>query len=296
MNENKKDFFAITVKAVVLNEKNEVLLIKRPKKDYYGAGSWDFPGGKLEAGEDLEEGLKREIMEETGIEAKIGPVIFIKDFEKKYNDKFDFNGEEVIVNGKGIRFVAYYESGEIKLSDEHEKYEWVDLDKAAEKFGQSDFEKDKIEALKKAQEFLEKERARENWKRMAADFENYKKRQEEARKDIIAFSNQNMILEILPVLDNFHASTEHIPEEQKNSPWVVGIMHIQKQLEKILEDNGVSEIKIKIGDEFDPENMEAIKQEAGDSEQESKGKVKKVLQKGYKIGGKVIRAARVVVE
>ena len=74
-------------------------------------------------------------------------------------------------------------------------------------------------------------------------------------------------------------------------------MHIQHQLEKVLEENGVSEILVNVGDEFAPNIMEAVKQESGDSEQEtSENKVKKVLMKGYKINSKVIRVARVVVE
>ena len=147
----------------------------------------------------------------------------------------------------------------------------------------------------------------DGWKRCQADFENYKKRQMENRKDMIAYSNINLISEILPVLDNFHASTEYIPESQKDEPWVVGIMHIQKQLEKVLEDNNVSEIKIKIGDKFNPEIMEAIADanlrtkcestnEEKEKSEECKNIVKKVFMKGYKINDRVIRAARVVVE
>ena len=73
-----------------------------------------------------------------------------------------------------------------------------------------------------------------NWKRAVADFENYKKRQAESQKDLLRFSLEGIIMQILPVLDNFHASTDHIPEDQKSNAWVVGIMHIQKQLEDLL--------------------------------------------------------------
>ena len=133
----------------------------------------------------------------------------------------------------------------------------------------------------------------EGWKRCMADFENYKKRQAEDRKDMIAFSNTNLILEILPILDNFYASTEFVPEDQKENQWVIGIMHIQKQLEKVLEDNGVNEISVKPGDEFDPNTMEAVE---NDSQDRSGDKVEKVLIRGYKMGGKVIRATKVSVK
>ncbi|KKP95687.1 MAG: Protein GrpE [Candidatus Moranbacteria bacterium GW2011_GWD2_36_12] len=151
-----------------------------------------------------------------------------------------------------------------------------------------------IEQLaKKAQENLD------GWQRCQADFENYKKRSAESQKDLIKYATQSIILEILPVIDNFHASTDHIPEEQKDNSWVTGIMYIQKQLENIVTENGVEEIEVKVGDNFDPIYHEAIEDhECVDCkvDHKYKNKIKKVLTKGYKIGEKVIRAARVVVE
>jgi molecular chaperone GrpE len=117
----------------------------------------------------------------------------------------------------------------------------------------------------------------------------------EERKEILAFSNINLIGEILPVLDNFHASTQHIPTDQKENAWVTGIMYIQKQLTKVLEDNGVKEIEVKIGDKFDPMTMEALKEKECD-EKDCKNIVKRIATKGYRLGDKVIRPARVIVE
>ncbi|MDD5397145.1 MAG: nucleotide exchange factor GrpE [Candidatus Moranbacteria bacterium] len=139
----------------------------------------------------------------------------------------------------------------------------------------------------------------DGWQRCQADFENYKKRSAEAQKDLIKYATQNIILEILPVIDNFHASTDHIPTEQKDNSWVTGIMYIQKQLENIVTENGVEEIEVKEGDSFDPIFHEAIENhECSDCkiEHKYKNKIKKVLTKGYKIGDRVIRAARVIVE
>jgi molecular chaperone GrpE len=136
----------------------------------------------------------------------------------------------------------------------------------------------------------------DGWKRCQADFENYKKRQKELQWELAKYSGLNLILQILPVLDNFHASTDHIPPDQKDDQWVVGIMYIQKQLEKILEDNGVKEIKTKIGDDFDPQIHEAVHNSQQEKEKAGRHKIAKVVLKGYKIEGKVIRAARVIVE
>ncbi|MCD6149890.1 nucleotide exchange factor GrpE [bacterium] len=152
---------------------------------------------------------------------------------------------------------------------------------------------------KQSQEYLN------GWKRCQADFENYKKRQAESQKDIIKYSTENIVTQILPVLDNFQAATEHIPEEQKDSAWVQGITHIQKQLETVLADNGVEEIKIKAGNNFNPEIHEAIAERTTNNEQSAspagkrtmnKSVIKKIILRGYKIGDKIIRPARVTLE
>ena len=138
------------------------------------------------------------------------------------------------------------------------------------------------------------------WKRCQADFENFKKRQTESQKDLLRYSTQSIVMQILPVIDNFQASTAHIPEDQKENPWVTGIMYIQKQLEQVLADNGVTECEVKIGDNFDPAKHEAIEDkecacEAGE-EKKFKNIIKQVVTRGYVIGDKVIRPARVIVE
>ena len=152
----------------------------------------------------------------------------------------------------------------------------------------------------KSKEYLE------GWQRCQADFENYKKTQSEAQKDMIRYASQNIILQIIPVLDNFNSSLSHVPDDQKEGGWVMGLTYIQKQLEGVLFENGVSMIDLKEGDDFDPGTCEAIgmeenkihpvkSAEGGPAEQKF-NRVKKVIQKGYKIGDRVIRPARVIVE
>lgn len=285
----KSRIMTLTIKAVVLNKDNEVLLLKRAKKSRFSGGRYDLPGGHIEENEGLKNSVLREIEEETGLECKFGEIIDVVEFPE---DSPQFKDEK-----RGLRCICYADSKEIELSDEHEEYVWLSIEDALEKLSAKDgFENEKRETIAKAGIYLERKNSFNSWKRCLADFENYKKRQAGERADMIAYSNINLILEILPVLDNFHASTDHIPEDQKDDPWVIGIMHIQHQLEKVLEDNGVIEIEVKTGDEFDPNTMEAIKQESENNKKEGKNKVEKVLMKGYKIGGKVIRAARVSVK
>jgi molecular chaperone GrpE len=145
-----------------------------------------------------------------------------------------------------------------------------------------------VQLQKKAEENLN------GWKRCQADFENYKKMQAESQKEFVKYAAQNIIFQLIPVLDNFHMSTDHIPEDQKNGGWVTGIMHIQKQLENVLAENGVEEIPTKAGDKFDPAIHEAV--EHSDKGNGTGDKVKKILMKGYKTGNKIIRPVKVIVE
>ncbi len=155
---------------------------------------------------------------------------------------------------------------------------------------------EKSEWQVKAEEYLN------DLKRTQADFENYKKRQAESQKELGGYLIEKLVLDIVPVLDNFRSATMHVPPEQKDSPWVVGIQYIEKQLEDVVKSNGVEVIEVNVGDAFDPTIHEAVSSESGTVEAEGGEPVEpenhtvvKVLQKGFKLGGKVIRPAKVTV-
>jgi molecular chaperone GrpE len=290
ISEVKGGLFEMTVKAVIVRDEKDVLLLQRAKDSNVFPGKYDLPGGSVENGETLQEAMHREIAEETGLEVEVGPILYAFDFQKDGKEKNE------IGHGKGIRFIAFYKSGEVKLNDENETFVWLGIEEAIVKLSDEGYERDKKTALIKAQEYLEKQKPLDGWKRCQADFENYKKRQAENQKDFLRYASESMALEIIPVLDNFHVSTEHVPAEQKDSAWVVGIMHIQKQLEKVLADAGIEEMEIKEGDAFDPAKHEAI---SGNDQKETKeskeNKIAKIISRGYRIGEKVIRPARVIV-
>lgn len=137
--------------------------------------------------------------------------------------------------------------------------------------------------------------------RLQADFENYKKRQATREKEIGGYLIEKLVMDIVPVMDNFRMATEHVPETERTSPWVTGIQYIEKQLEKVLTENGVTTIEVKIGDAFDPTIHEALEQAVSDEASEKTGEendiqtVTKVLQNGFRIGERVIRPAKVIV-
>ncbi len=120
------------------------------------------------------------------------------------------------------------------------------------------------------------------WKRERADFINYKKDEMERIGQLIKYANEEIILKILPVLDNLCLAAEHIKDE--------GMAQIKKQLEDFLAKEGIEPVEV-IGKDFDPNFMEAIGEAPADAK--GSGVVKEEVQRGYAMHGKLIRPAKV---
>jgi molecular chaperone GrpE len=129
----------------------------------------------------------------------------------------------------------------------------------------------------------------DNWRRAEADFENYKKRNDQERQEAARFASTALVLSILPVLDDLDRAFKSIPEKLTHLTWTDGIRLIHRKLQATLEAQGVTEIKA-LGEDFDPSIHEAVGQAAGED-----GKVIEEAQKGYKLHGRVIRPAFVIV-
>ena len=129
----------------------------------------------------------------------------------------------------------------------------------------------------------------ENWRRAEADFENYKRRIEQERAESAKFAGMSLILNILPVVDDLERAFKSIPEKLAHLTWTEGIRLIHRKLQATLEAQGVTEIKA-LGETFDPSVHEAVGQTAGEE-----GKVIEEAQRGYKLHGRVIRPAFVIV-
>lgn len=125
--------------------------------------------------------------------------------------------------------------------------------------------------------------------RLLADFQNYKKRVEKEKTEIYSFANEKMAKELLPILDNFERALESECQDEK---YKGGMENIFKLFWDILKKIGLEEIEA-LGVDFDPNVHAAVATE--DSEEYDSGKVSFVLQKGYKLNGKIIRAAMVKV-
>lgn len=127
--------------------------------------------------------------------------------------------------------------------------------------------------------------------RIQADFENYKKRTQKEKEEFANYANTDLILQILPILDNFRLATKHLPQDLKDNNWAQGVLQIEKQLEQIIKDMGLEEIK-SVGEKFDSNSHDAV--EEVESEEE-KGIITEEVQKGYKLKDKIIRHAKVKV-
>lgn len=107
----------------ILRDKDLFLIVKRNENDNLYPGAWEFPGGHLEDGETIKEGLKRELLEEIGFEDEFNPII------THYYDEIKSENRELIYNLE-IDFIINVDRSklEIKLSDEHSEYKWVTKD------------------------------------------------------------------------------------------------------------------------------------------------------------------------
>lgn len=127
--------------------------------------------------------------------------------------------------------------------------------------------------------------------RNQADFVNYKRRAEEDQQRAVSVGREGTIAALLPTIDNIQRALEHVPDDIQEHEYVKAVGSVAKQLDKTLEDMGVTRLKT-VGEEFDPESMEAVLMEDGEGDTEV---VIEEMQSGYMMNGAVIRHAMVKV-
>jgi molecular chaperone GrpE len=144
-------------------------------------------------------------------------------------------------------------------------------------------------------EKLEKAVASEQNKflRLFAEFENYKKRTSKERMDLFKTANQEVIIAMLPVLDDFERAMKELSKEQ-DSELYKGVSLIQNKFIGVLKNKGLEEVVVSAGDTFDSEMHDAITQIPA-PDKKMKGKVIDVIEKGFQLGDKIIRHPKVVV-
>lgn len=161
-------------------------------------------------------------------------------------------------------------------------------EKADQATQEENADKSEIEMLKE-----ELQSQKEQYLRLFAEFDNYKKRTAKERLDFFKTANSETLLALLPVLDDFERAIKEIVKSEDNE-LLKGIELIQNKLIETLRSKGLKKLEINQGDDFDVETMEAVAQ-IPTPEEELKGKVIDVVQTGYELTDKILRHAKVVV-
>ncbi len=131
----------------------------------------------------------------------------------------------------------------------------------------------------------------ESWehmhKRALADYQNLLKQTAKEKEEFAKYALSDFLFDILPVYDHLKMSLAGLKDEEAKNPWVEGVKYVLKQFKDVLLARGVEEIET-LGQKFDHQTMEAL---------DGSGEiVKQEVMPGYKLNGKVIRPAKVIVE
>lgn len=120
MNEEQALPFSLSVKAIVMDKDKRCLVLRRSMASKNNAGKWEFPGGKLNPGESFDNALEREVHEETGLE-----ITLLRPFDTAMSS---------IQDRRVVYLFMLAETGtdRVRLSDEHDAFQWVAVDRLAE--------------------------------------------------------------------------------------------------------------------------------------------------------------------
>jgi molecular chaperone GrpE len=174
---------------------------------------------------------------------------------------------------------------------EKETKEEKTVEPAAKKEGKKDkkpLSQKKLEALQEKYDELN-----DKYMRLYSEFDNYRKRTAKERIELQKSASREVILDILPVVDDLERAIQSFEEHQLSEEAKKGIELINNKLITILRQKGLKEIEA-VGQPFDTDYHEAITNIPAPSKK-MKGKIMDVVQKGYTLNGKVIRYAKVVV-
>ena len=171
----------------------------------------------------------------------------------------------------------------VAMTDEEKSIEEATAGEQAAEPGTATLQSQLDDERSKSQQYLD------NWRRAAADLQNYKRRIEQEREDAGRFANAGLVINILPILDDLERALQNLDVRLSDLTWLDGIRLIHRKLQLVLESIGVRPIQIE-GQDFDPRYHEAISEADGEA-----GKVVAEVQRGYQLGERVIRPAMVIV-
>ena len=185
-----------------------------------------------------------------------------------------------------------------EMEEEKEAEESPALEEAPAEAGPSPTQDEgpaEVDELAALRQELEEQKAKaaeylDGWQRARAEFANYKKRIEKEQEDMIKSANGALIIRLLPVMDDFERAFQTLPLGLIGMTWLEGIALIQRKLQILLEQEGVVVVETE-GQIFDPILHQAVTYE--ESEEHEEGQIIGEVQKGYKMGDKVLRPSLV---
>lgn len=295
--EQKKDIqngIEVTAGGIIYNEKGKIFLMRSKKwKD-----KLVIPGGHIEKDESFINAFKREIKEETNLDLEnIQPI----DFSEAINSE-RFHRPAHFIH---LHFSAKAKNpDQVKLNGEGQEFIWLTPEEALA--GKDLVCPEVIESYQrqrdcstvKAGEYLN------NWKRALADYDNLKKEVAKEREEIGRFAQAMAAMRFVEVYENlkkaFRVDNMNVPtavEAAKDTneqweAWKQGIEHIIKQFVDVLKQMGIEEIKT-VGEKFNPVWHEAVGEETAEGSEA--GTIVREVEGGYKMGEKVLKAAKVIV-
>ena len=149
-----------------------------------------------------------------------------------------------------------------------------------------------LEALRQELEAAKAQAAEylDGWQRARAEFANYKKRNEQERTELFKLANSTLITRLLPIFDDFERAFQTLPSNLLSLTWIDGVALIYRRLQAILDGEGLTPMETE-GQSFDPLVHEAVTYEESAEHQE--GQIIGEVQRGYKLGDRVLRPALV---
>ena len=292
-----KKFPKATVGAYIFNSKGELFLMNSPK--------WGdlliVPGGHIEYGEKIEDALKREVKEETGLDVEnIEQIDVINMIEP---DQFTIRKAHFI--GLQLKAKLIDDKQEVIL-DEREGVEYIWL-KPSDVIKRDDVNIETLETIKKhflkkklfnkkckncAKQEKECQEYKTGWQRALADYKNLQNEIDKKKSDWAKYSEVQILEEFLPVYEHLKMSIDNDEVQTDKSPWVEGVKYVLKQFREILDNHGIEEIKT-VGEKFDPSLHEAVSHEKAENKDDDE--IIKEVSPGYKMGDRILKAARVIV-
>ena len=152
----------------------------------------------------------------------------------------------------------------------------------------SDVAEDEVTVLKR-----ELEESKDKYLRLYSEFDNYRRRTAKERVELIKTAGEDVLAVLIPVVDDFERAKKSIDGQEIEASVKEGVDLIYNKLIKVLDQKGLKAMEVETGHEFNPELHEAVTQFPAPDES-LKGKVIDVVEKGYVLGDKVIRFAKVV--